>query len=91
MKILKTREFKNDLKKLYKNQRKDLAKAIETIIDDPLIGKLKTADLSCYRVYKFNMNKQLTLFGYTFESNTITLTLISFGSHENFYRILKKR
>ena len=91
MKILKTREFKNDLKKLYKNQRKDLAKAIETIIDDPLIGKLKTADLSCYRVYKFNMNKQLTLLGYTFESNTITLTLISFGSHENFYRILKKR
>ncbi len=91
MRILKTREFKNDLKRLYKNQKRDLAQAIEAIINNPLIGDTKTADLQSYRVYKFRMNQQLTLLAYTFESNTITLTLITFGSHENFYRNLKRK
>jgi len=36
------------------------------------------------------MNKQLTFLAYTYEEQTITLTLLALGTHENFYRDLKK-
>ena len=36
------------------------------------------------------MIKQLTLLAYTCHDQTITLTLLALGAHENFYRDLKK-
>ncbi|MEA3381391.1 type II toxin-antitoxin system RelE/ParE family toxin, partial [Alteromonas australica] len=42
------------------------------------------------RVYKFKMVKQLTLLGYSYEDGTVILELIALGSHENFYRDVKK-
>lgn len=90
MNVLQTLQFKKAVKKLHKNQKKELDKAIENIIDTPEIGDLKTGDLAVLRVHKFKMNKQLTLLAYIYEENTITLTLIGFGSHENFYRDLKR-
>ncbi len=78
------------MKKLHENQKAELDKAIKTIIDDPKIGELKTGDLAGISVHKFKMINQLTLLAYHFEDQTITLTLLAFGSHENFYRDLKK-
>uniref|UniRef100_UPI001562951A type II toxin-antitoxin system RelE/ParE family toxin n=1 Tax=Vibrio fujianensis TaxID=1974215 RepID=UPI001562951A len=46
-------------------------------------------DLSFLRVYKFKMVKQLTLLGYSYQDSTVTLELITLGSHENFYRDVK--
>jgi hypothetical protein len=77
-------------KKLHQNQLKDADKAIRTIASDPDIGTLKVGDLAGVRVYKFNMVGQLTLLAYTYEDMTITLTLLALGTHENFYRDLKK-
>ncbi|MDG3088463.1 type II toxin-antitoxin system RelE/ParE family toxin [Vibrio hannami] len=34
--------------------------------------------------------KQLTLLGYSYEDGTLTLELITLGSHENFYRDVKR-
>ena len=42
------------------------------------------------RVYKFKMVKQLTLLGYSYEDGAVVLELLTFGSHENFYRDAKK-
>ncbi|MBU2236629.1 MAG: type II toxin-antitoxin system RelE/ParE family toxin, partial [Gammaproteobacteria bacterium] len=49
----------------------------------------KKGDLSFLRVYKFNMVKQLTLLGYSYEDGTVTLELMALGTHENFYRDVK--
>ena len=58
---------------------------------DPFLGDIKKGDLSDVYVYKFKMAKQFTLLAYSFENKTITLTLLALGTHENFYRDLKKK
>jgi mRNA-degrading endonuclease YafQ of YafQ-DinJ toxin-antitoxin module len=90
MKVVQTRQFKQAVKKLHKNQKADLDEAVREVIKDPDIGVSKKGDLAGLRVYKFKMIKQLTLLAYTYESKIITLTLIGLGSHENFYRDLKR-
>jgi hypothetical protein len=55
-----------------------------------MIGIQKSGDLSDVRVYKFNMVNQLTLIAYSFDDHALVLKLILFGTHENFYRDLKK-
>lgn len=47
-------------------------------------------DLSGVLVYKFKMVKQLTLLAYSYHDQTIALTLLALGTHENFYRDPKK-
>ncbi|QRV24708.1 type II toxin-antitoxin system RelE/ParE family toxin [Marinomonas foliarum] len=87
--VLQTTTFKKAVKKLHKNQKVDLDNAIRELIEDPLLGLQKKGDLSFLRVYKFNMVKQLTLLGYSYEGGTVTLELMALGSHENFYRDVK--
>ncbi len=88
--VLQTPTFKKAVKKLHKNQKEDLDEAIKQLMTDPLLGEQKKGDLAFLRVYKFNMVKQLTLLGYSYEDGTVTLELMALGSHENFYRDLKK-
>jgi mRNA interferase RelE/StbE len=90
IKIVFTRNFSKSIKKLKANQKADLDTAIHGIIADPLIGEQKKGDLAYLRVYKFTMVNQLTLLGYHFDEGEIVLQLITFGSHENFYRDLKR-
>ena len=91
IKVLEKPSFKKAAKKLHKNQRRDLELAIKDIIQDVEIGDRKLGDLTGVRVHKFKMVGQLTLIAYHYEDQTITLTLLAFGSHENFYRDLKKQ
>ena len=91
MLIIQTRRFEKAVKKLHKSQKNDLDKAIRTIVENPNCGEEKKGDLAGTRVYKFKMQKQLTLLAYEYESKTITLTLMAIGSHENFYRDLKQQ
>lgn len=88
--VLQTQNFKRTVKKLNKNQKSDLDKAIKLLMDEPLLGEQKKRDLSFLRVYKFKMVKQLSLLGYSYDNGTVTLELIALGSHENFYRDVKK-
>ena len=68
----------------------DLDKAVKELMADPLLGESKKGDLAFLRVYKFKMVKQLTLLGYSYEDGTVILELMALGSHENFYREIKK-
>jgi len=90
MQILTTPTFKKQVKKLHANQKKDLDLAITEVIANPKIGSLKKGDLEEVQVYKFNMVKQLTLLAYEWQEQEEQLILLSLGSHENFYRDLKK-
>ncbi len=91
MQIITTREFSRLAKKLHKNQKLDLDNAVKNIVENPYIGEQKKGDLSGVFVYKFKMQKQLTLLSYMYDNSQIILTLLSFGSHENFYRNLKNQ
>lgn len=88
--VLQTYSFKKTVKKLHANQKKDLDKAVKDLIADPTLGEQKKGDLHFLRVFKFKMVKQLTLLGYSYEDGAVTLELIALGSHENFYRDVKK-
>lgn len=90
MNILQTPSFRKAVKKLHKNQKKDLDEAVRAIMNDPEIGEGKVGDLAGISVYKFKMAKQLMLLAYQYEGEIITLTLLALGYHENFYRDLKK-
>ncbi len=87
--VLQTPSFKKAVKKLHRNQKKDLDEAIRVLMEEPTIGKQKKGELSYLRVYKFKMVKQLTLLGYSYADGTVTLELIALGPHENFYRDIK--
>lgn len=88
--VVQTTSFKRAAKKLHKNQKADLDGAVRSLMENPLQGEQKKGDLSFMRVYKFKMVKQLTLLGYSYEDGTVVLELLTFGSHENFYRDVKK-
>ena len=87
--VLQTPTFKKMVKKLKPNQKKELDAAVKALMAKPVLGEQKKGDLSFLRVYKFKMNKQLTLLGYSFDDGTLILELMALGSHENFYRDIK--
>jgi mRNA-degrading endonuclease RelE of RelBE toxin-antitoxin system len=89
--IIQTNRFKKAYKRLHPNQLADVNKAIKTVIENPDIGEQKKGSLSWLRVLKFKVLGQLALLGFSAEKNgRLTLTLVSIGSHENFYRDLEK-
>lgn len=87
--VLQTPTFKKAVKKLHANQKTDLDNAIRQLMNDPTLGEQKKSDLVFLRVYKFKMVNQLTLLGYSHDQDSITLELITLGTHENFYRDIK--
>ena len=87
-KVIQSPLFSKKKKHLKKNEIKALDDAIRKIIEAPGVGQLKSGDLSGIRVYKLKSLKSLTLLAYEISGDT--LFLYTFGSHENFYRALKK-
>ena len=87
-KVIQSPLFAEQKKRLHKNQIKDLDKAVREITQDPEIGTMKIGDLSGVRVYKFKSMQSLILLAYEIIENS--LILYTFGSHQNFYRELKK-
>ena len=67
-----------------------LNNAIQEIIKDPSIGPIKRGDLREIRVHKYRDQKDQLLIAYWIPDNK-TLELIDFGTHENFYRDLKRK
>ena len=89
--VLQTPTFRKAVKKLKPNQKKDLDLAVKDLMANPNIGEQKKGDLAFLRVHKFKMNKQLTLLGYSFDDGALVLELMALGSHENFYRDIKRK
>lgn len=87
--VYQSSSFKKKVKKLHKNQKDDLDKAVQELLNNPNLGEQKKGDLVYLRVYKFKMANQESLLGYSFEEDRLILELLALGSHENFYRDLK--
>ena len=86
--VLQSSAFARTCKKLHKNQKLDVDTAVETILKTPEAGEPKRGDLAGVYVYKFKSNSQLMLLAYEYDPETRMLLLL--GSHENFYRELKR-
>jgi mRNA-degrading endonuclease RelE of RelBE toxin-antitoxin system len=89
MKVFQTPTFQRKYKKLNRNQLSLVNDAIESIIAEPEIGELKRGDLGSIRVHKVRKTKVEVLVAYW--STETSIQLIDFGSHENFYRDLKRQ
>ena len=87
--VLQTPTFERLFKKLKSNQQADAEDVICTLLSDPTIGESKKGDLQGVRVHKFRMAGQLALLAYLHDKTT--LTLLAIGTHENFYRNLKRQ
>ena len=79
--------FGRKVKKLKRQDKKELDNAVLDILNDPGIGEEKAGDLAGVFVHKFKVSRQLILLLYTYDEKEINL--LTFGSHENFYRDLK--
>lgn len=90
MKVLQSGYFSRALKRLHRQEKELLDQAVKTLIDSPEAGELKTGDLAGVRVYKFKVNLDKMLLAYQYHRESATITLLAYGSHENFYRDLKK-
>jgi mRNA interferase RelE/StbE len=88
--IKQTGIFKRRVKKMHKIEKKALDEAVEEIINDPAIGEIKTGDLAGIQVHKYKLNTQQYLIAYKTVDNELLLTFIEHGTHENFYRDLKR-
>ncbi len=91
MKILQTNAFSRAVKRLHKSEKAMLDRAVKTIVEEPESGDLKIGDLSGVRVYKFKVSTKQYLLGYSVDDDVLVLTLLALGSHENFYRDLKRQ
>jgi len=90
VRILQTPTFKRAVKRLHKQQKRELDEAVRAVSADPAIGEGKVGDLAGVRVHKFKMNRQLSLLAYEFLEADDAIKLLALGSHENFYRNLKR-
>ena len=87
--ILQMPAFKRAYKKLPTARRAAVDDAVHLIAANPTLGDAKKGDLAGVHVYKFPVNRQEMLLAYEWDPHTRLLLLL--GSHENFYRDLKRR
>ena len=86
--ILQMPLFKRAYKKLHPKERTAVQEAIRVLMVNPEVGERKKGDLNGVWVYKFKLNRQEILLAYEWtEKQRI---LLSLGSHENFYKNLKR-
>lgn len=88
MKILVTPRFARDIKGLHPAEKKALDEQVRAIVAQPESGDMKKGDLAGVRVLKYKHSTQQFLLAY--EVTEETLILLGHGSHENFYRNLKR-
>ena len=86
--VLQANAFSRAYKRLHRNQQADVDDAIAAIVADPSLGEAKKGDLAGVFVYKFSCVGQFFLLAYEYDPETRLLLLV--GTHENFYRNLKR-
>lgn len=86
--VQQTNTFLRAYKKLHNNQKDAVDQAIADIVRDPAMGEAKKGDLTGIYVHKFDCVNQLYLLAYEYDPTTRVLLLL--GTHENFYRNLKR-
>lgn len=86
--ILQTSGFRRAYKRLHSNQKAAVDDAVAAIAADPSLGEAKKGDLAGVHVYKFQCVAQRFLLAYEYDPKTRLLLLV--GTHENFYRDLRR-
>ena len=87
--LLQMPAFKKTYKKLHAKQKLVVNEAIKTIISNPELGHEKKGDLAGVFIYKFKIHHQEMLLAY--EWTLQERLLLGLGTHENFYRDLKRK
>ena len=82
--------FKRKTKKLHENEKQALIDSVMEIAAQPTIGTEKTGDLKSVLVYKYKFSNNQYLIAYSHNAEAKEITLLAYGSHENFYRDLKR-
>ncbi|MDD2865458.1 MAG: type II toxin-antitoxin system RelE/ParE family toxin [Methylococcales bacterium] len=88
--VFETKRFSRQYKKLHDKTAKDVDDAVDCVQQNPELDDSKKGDLAKLRVFKFRSDGQLYLLGYTLEDSVRLIYLESVGTHENFYRDLKR-
>ena len=88
--LRQTPTFKRAVKRLHKGQKQALDDAVRAIAADPTCGDAKSGDLAGVRVHKFKLNEYIVLLAYEYLQSEDIVKLLALGSHENFYRDLKR-
>jgi hypothetical protein len=86
--VLQSNGFRRAYRRLNDNQKVDVDEAVSTIVEDPALGEAKKGDLAGVFVYKFQCVGTRFLLAYEYDPATGWLLLV--GTHENFYRDLKR-
>ena len=86
--VLQSSAFRRAYKRLHPNQQADVDAAVAEIVRDPTLGEAKKGDLAGVFVYKFPCLGKRFLLAYEYDPETRWLLLV--GTHENFYRELKR-
>ena len=80
--------FRRFVKKQFLPLQLAIQDEVGAIGDNPGIGEEKKGDLTGFRVHKFRFHQQEYLIAY--EVVKANLIFVMIGTHENFYRDLKK-
>tara|TARA_B100000959_G_scaffold276589_1_gene331569 strand:+ start:2875 stop:3147 length:273 start_codon:yes stop_codon:yes gene_type:complete len=88
LKIIVTNLFLKFKKKSPKKIQLEIDNQIKKIVNNPEIGKIKKGNLTGIRIHKFTAGSQLLLLSYEYVKDVLYLYTI--GSHENFYKKLKR-
>lgn len=91
MKVVQTGSFRRKTKKLHVTEKTALDRAVRKLVVSPESGDSKKGDLAGVRVLKFKVKAQQYLLAYSYDSELELITLLAIGTHENFYRDIKKR
>ena len=75
---------------MHRNQKLALDDAVRAIEQNPEIGELKKGDLATLRVYKYKLATTQYLLGYSYDDEGEVIALVAIGTHENFYRDVKR-
>jgi len=87
VKVVQTGSFRRTAKNL---QKTALDRAVKKIVGSPESGALKKGDLAGVSVFKFKVKAQQYLLAYTYDSGLKLITLLAIGTHETFYRDIRK-
>jgi mRNA interferase RelE/StbE len=86
--VLQSSGFRRAYKRLNSNQKADVDEAVAAIVNNPELGEAKKGDLAGLFVYKFQCIGRRFLLAYEYDPETRWMLLV--GTHENFYRDLKR-
>ena len=90
MKVIQSGSFRRKAKKLHAGEKAALDKAVKKIVSSPESGTSKKGDLAGVRVLKYKVKARQYLLAYAYDAELELITLLAIGTHENFYRDIRK-